>query len=246
MTCACASRSPAIVAHGPVDGVRAQRAARDVDERQRGIQAEARHRVGACAGAQLGPQRVAGHDHARRPGSDARSPRTSPRCAAPGGRRAGWPGPGTAVCSCTTIGTRAAAAPSHDRQRDEAAGGEHDARTEPAQQRMRAQHAGRHVDGEIGDVAPRPVAAQLAGGDRVVGDACSAARRASTPSRLPIHAWRTPALAQESGDGEAGARVAAGAAARDHDRTGCARAATSTDPGGAPGRGRPGAATRSG
>src|SRR2546426_1084280 len=80
-----------------------------------------------------------------------------------------------------------------------------------------ARGAGGNAQGEADDVLPCPVAAELSGRDREVGDV--ALGRAPGLDAGPRADPGAPdrALAQEDGDGEAGARVATGPAPRDDD-----------------------------
>src|SRR5207245_10839308 len=95
--------------------------------------------------------------------------------------------------------------------------GEHPARSEPDEQARGARDAGRDVHGAIDRVLPRPRAAELAGGDREVGAAAlRAAPSLDARPRADPDARDGP-LVQEGGDGEAGARVAAGATPGDGD-----------------------------
>jgi hypothetical protein len=102
-------------------------------------------------------------------------------------------------------------------QRHEAAGGQQQRGPEPAQEPPRSGEPGGSAHREVGHVLPVPVAAQLAHRDGVEGHA-----RLRHPARLdaalaadPLHV--DAALAQARGHGQAGTRVAAGAAARDDD-----------------------------
>ena len=104
------------------------------------------------------------------------------------------------------------------RQRHEAAGGEEQRGPEPAQHLPRARDARGNAHAEVREVLPVPVAAELAGGDGVKRPS-----RLGNPLRLDPRAAADPvhvgfaALAERRRDGEAGARVSAGAASRDDD-----------------------------
>ena len=201
---------------GPVDPMGSLGATRHVDERQHRVQAEAADRVVGRAAAQLGPEGVACHDDlaggkvvaavGERDGDATREagadPVRQPR------RR------GLLVDDDRETQGRGR---QDNRERDEAARGEHDARPEPSEEPPGARDAGGNADGEVDDVLPCPVAAELSGRDREVGDV--ALGRAPGLDAGPRADPGAPdrALAQEGGDGEAGARVATGPAPRDDD-----------------------------
>ena len=204
------------LAHRTVHRARALGAPRDVDERQRGIEPEAADGVGARARTQVGAQRIAGdHDAIGRKVPLARRERDGDAAGQPRGDAVGEARHRRLLVHHHRHARRRRA--QHDRQRDEAAGGQHHAWRQPAHQAERLHDAGGHVDGQVGDVAPCPVAAQLAGGDDVVRDGLL--RRAA---RFHAVAAADPGvgdgpLAQQRRDGQPGARVTACAPARDDD-----------------------------
>src|SRR5438093_1593601 len=126
--------------------------------------------------------------------------------------------PGTVVCSWMTIGSRRAAAARTTGSATKPPVA-NTTRGRSLARRRGARDARGDAHGEVDDVLPRPVAAELAGRDREVGDGALGRAPGLDARPRADPGARDRALAQDGGDGEAGARVAAGPTPGDHDLT---------------------------
>ena len=145
------------------------------------------------AGEELRPDRVAGDDDLA--GRERAAPTAAKVTATRSASRpiSRFASPGTTTCSWTRSGRRRAAGRHGGRDGDEPAGRDDDVGAEAAEQRVRPAEARGHPEREVGHVAPGELAAELAGRDRVVGDAGGRAPSvASMPDWLPTQASRTP------------------------------------------------------
>ena len=171
MICACArsrgSASPTIrLMRCAPEG-----AAGDVHERDGRIELEAARWRSTASPPKLGPQRIARHDHAGRPGSlpvlVGKGDRDAPR--EPGADPVREPGHRRLLVQDDRHARDRGR--EHHRQRDEAAGAEDDLGRSARRARTAPSMPIGTFTARSADVLPRPVAPELSGGDRDVGDA---------------------------------------------------------------------------
>jgi hypothetical protein len=201
---------------GTVELVRALRSAGEIDDGLGRVEAQEPAAVLARAAGQLRPERVAGEHGAL--GRDVAAAEREGQRHASGkarGHAVGEAGHGRLLVH--DHGDAEHARGQRGRKGDEAPGGEEQAGLESPQEAPGLGKAGGNPQAQVGHVLPVPVAAELAGGDGVKGQARfgGAARLQAAAAADPVHLHS--ALHQGRGHREARARMPPRAAARDDD-----------------------------
>ena len=188
----------------------------DVHEGQRRIELEAGDCARPRAGSELGPEGIAGHDHAgsgKAPGPVRKRDRDAAR--EPGADPVREPRHGGLLVQDDRHAQQRSA--EHHWERDEAAGAEDDAGPKGSQHAQGAQRARRNVHDEVSHILPRPVAPELSGGDRDVRNAAPGHVLGFDPGVRADPRARSRTLTQEGRHRETWARVAPRATPRDDD-----------------------------